>query len=137
MKHTHYDLIINQYFTPTAKNLFGDVRHTGTFEKENHYGKIGQKFETWLTPDSYKVVALSIEEQFLESRQNITEFIDKRVDELRDSTELRIKLLYKKTENNILKVNRPTAYLLRKLLAGFWKLARQNNRKFNRLKYTE
>lgn len=52
--YTHFDLIINQYFNPTATNKYGDVRHTGKYETD-YMGKKGDSFETWLTADCFRV----------------------------------------------------------------------------------
>lgn len=35
-------------FIPTMINEDWDVRHNGIYTEKNHYGKIGEEFETWL-----------------------------------------------------------------------------------------
>src|SRR4051812_11618656 len=50
----YWDKIIEQFFIPTAKNAFGEVRHTGVAKKDVKHLKSGEFFETWLMPNSFE-----------------------------------------------------------------------------------
>lgn len=63
--HSHYDMIINQAFTPSAINKFGDVRHAGIAEQDSLFHKKGQTFETWLLKGTDSFIRLFVFLMFL------------------------------------------------------------------------